>query len=375
MKSIVQIIIAILLIPSISRGDDNACSSYVLAEASSGMILESQDAETPRPPASMVKLMLAYSVLKQIEEGNLKPTDMVNASTAASKIGGSQVYLKEGESFTVQDLMQAVMVQSANDAAYALAEHIGGTASGFVDIMNEDAKKLGLMYSEFHSPHGLPPGDNQKPDLASAKDFLALSRGLLIEHPEILEQTKIKEIPFRGGEFIMRNHNKLLFKDPSVDGLKTGFYNKAGFNITLTAERYGTRLVAVLMGCEKRKERDQLGQELLERGFRKYTIKNYSIEDLSKNLNTIVTNGSPNSIALHVKEPIKLSILKEKANSLKIENEICSGLIAPLEENVSCGMVKIIDGTTVLATRELYTSSAVKKAGLVERAKNWWAGN
>jgi len=375
MKNAILFIVAILLIPSISQGDESACSSYVLSEASTGMILESKDAETPRPPASMVKLMLAYSVLKQIKEGNLKPTDMVNASTAASKIGGSQVYLKEGESFSVQDLMQAVMVQSANDAAYALAEHIGGTASGFVEIMNEDAKKLGLTYSEFHSPHGLPPGDNQKPDLASATDFVALSRGLLNEHPEILEQTKIKEIPFRGGEFIMRNHNKLLFKDPSVDGFKTGFYNKAGFNITLTAERSGTRLIAVLMGCEQRKERDKLGQELLEKGFRKYTTKTYSVDDLSKDVKTIVSNGTPNTVPLRVKEPIKLSVLKDKVTTLKIEANICNGLVAPLEENTPCGTMKITDGVKTITTKELYTTTAVKKAGLVEKAKNWWASN
>ncbi len=352
--------------------DEDACSSFLLADADSGTILDSKDPATSRPPASMVKLMLSYSVLNQLALGNVKLDDIVTVSAAASRIGGSQVYLKEGETFSVKDLLQAVLIQSANDGAFALAEHLGGSGDGFVDVMYEDALNLGLTNSEFHSPHGLPPDKDDKPDIASAEDFLILSRALLKRFPQVLNDTKIKELPFRDGEFIMRNHNKLLFKDSSVDGLKTGYYGKAGFNVTVTALRKGVRLIAVLMGCERRIERDRLAQELLEKGFRKFIAKSFSVDELSGGVKAMVPNGEPNQIELKVKDSGSLTILREKVPNLSIVKVPCANLHAPVKDMTPCGNVNIKEGEEVVASFPLFTVGEVKEVGIVGKLLYWW---
>ena len=248
--------------------------AYVVVEASTGKALEGENAHVKRPPASVTKLMLASVVLDKIAKGEIKLTDKITASKEASKIGGSQVYLKEGETFTLEEMMKAVLVASGNDAAYAIAEHVGGSREEFVRLMNEKAKALGMADSEFHSPHGLPPTKDQQEDLSSCNDLVILARDLL-KYPKLLEWTSIKTEGFRDDKFTMNNHNKLLVRMPGlVDGMKTGYYRETGFNVVATAKKGDLRFIVVVMGSPNAKIRDNVAMEKFKKAFSQYKILN-----------------------------------------------------------------------------------------------------
>ena len=248
--------------------------AYIVVEGSTGKVLEGENAHVKRPPASVTKLMLASVVLDKIARGEIKLTDKITASKEASKIGGSQVYLKEGETFTLEEMMKAVLVASANDAAYAIAEHVSGSKDEFVRLMNEKAKAIGMADSEFHSPHGLPPSKGQHEDLSSCNDLVILARELL-KYPKLLEWTSIKTEGFRDDKFIMNNHNKLLVRMPGlVDGMKTGYYRETGFNIVATAKKGDLRFIVVVMGSPNAKIRDNVAMEKFKNAFSKYRILN-----------------------------------------------------------------------------------------------------
>jgi D-alanyl-D-alanine carboxypeptidase (penicillin-binding protein 5/6) len=166
-------------------------------------------------------------------------------------MGGSQVYLKEGETFSLDDMMKAMVVHSANDATYAVAEYIAGSPEAFVQMMNERAHQLGMRDTKYYSVHGLPPGPGQQADVSSAYDS-ALLAGELVKYPDVLRWSGIDSAPFRNGSFTLRNTNHLVRTMPGCDGLKTGFYAKAGFNVVATAKRNGLRLVAVVMGSPRK---------------------------------------------------------------------------------------------------------------------------
>ncbi|MBI5584156.1 MAG: D-alanyl-D-alanine carboxypeptidase [Deltaproteobacteria bacterium] len=245
--------------------------AFIVVEAVSGKVLEEENAHVKRAPASVVKLMVAYLVLDKVARGELKLTDTITATRDSSKIGGSQVYLKEGETFTLEEMMKAVMVASANDAAYAVAEHVAGTKEAFIQLMNEKAKALKMADTEFHSVHGLPPAPGTPEDQSSCADLAVLARELL-KYPKILEWTSIPEAPFRGGAFIMRNHNKLLFHLPGTDGLKTGYYSETGFNVVATAVKNKMRFIVVVMGSPSAKIRDQVAMEKFKKAFAQYKV-------------------------------------------------------------------------------------------------------
>jgi D-alanyl-D-alanine carboxypeptidase (penicillin-binding protein 5/6) len=234
---------------------EEPCQAFIVMDAATGKALEEQNAHEKRAPASMVKLMLAYIVMEKLARGEIKLEDKITVSKEASKIGGSQVYLKEGEEFTLEELMQATMIHSANDAAYAIAQFVSGNAEDFVALMNEKAKYLKMADTEFHTVHGLPPAKDQKEDLTSCYDLAILGRELP-QYPKVLEWTSTKKTEFRGGKFILSNTNKLLTRMPEVDGLKTGYYRSTGFNITATAKRGELRLIVVAMGSSTGKLRD-----------------------------------------------------------------------------------------------------------------------
>ena len=240
--------------------------SALVIEADSGKVLFAEQADTVVYPASVLKLMSLLIIEKQLEQGKLKLTDMVQVTPEAAKTGGSQVYLDPKEQFPLEELLYALMVQSANDAAVALATHIAGSKEGFIALMNQQAAELGMKSSRFHSVHGLPPGKDQKPDETTAADLAILCRELA-KRPNTFKYTGTKERPFRDNKFIMRNHNHLLGEVDGVDGFKTGYYEAAGFSIATTAKRGGVRIIAIVMGSKDRKVRDAKARELLAKGF------------------------------------------------------------------------------------------------------------
>ena len=241
--------------------------SALVIDAESGKILFEANADAVVYPASVLKLMNLYVILDRIEQGALRLDEMVQVTPEASKIGGSQVYLDPKEQFSVEELMYALMVQSANDAAVALAIHISGSKDGFVDLMNLKAQELGMKNTRFHSVHGLPPSQGQQPDVCTSRDFAILCRELA-KRPEALKFTGTQTRGFREDKFIMHNHNKLLTRVTGCDGFKTGYYEAAGFSIAATARKGGVRIIALVMGSKDRKVRDAKAAEFLATGFR-----------------------------------------------------------------------------------------------------------
>ncbi|MCL2789013.1 MAG: D-alanyl-D-alanine carboxypeptidase [Desulfobulbus sp.] len=241
-------------------------ASALLIEADSGKVLFEANADAKLYPASVLKLMDLYVILQRIGQGTLKLDEMVQVTTEAAKTGGSQVYLDPKEQFSVEDLLYALMVQSANDAAVALATHIAGSKDGFVVLMNQKAQELGMKNTKFHSVHGLPPSEGQEPDVTTARDLAILCRALA-KQPEALKYTSTRSKGFREDKFMMHNHNKLLGQLAGCDGFKTGYYQAAGFSIAVTAQRGGVRMIAVVMGSKDRKVRDAKATELINKGF------------------------------------------------------------------------------------------------------------
>ena len=209
-------------------------------------------------------------ILEKIEEHQLAFQDLVPVSAAAARTGGSRVRLAEKESFTVDEMLYALMVQSANDAAVALAEKVAGTTGAFVERMNARAKELRMNSTTFHSVNGLPPGPGQEHDVTSARDFSLLCRELL-KHKDTLRYTSTRERPFRPNAgkktVVMRTHNHLLGYVDGCDGFKTGWTAQAGYSIAVTASRKGQRMIAVVLGSADRKVRDAKAAELLAKGF------------------------------------------------------------------------------------------------------------
>lgn len=242
--------------------------SALVIDADTGQTLFEANADAKVYPASVLKLMDLYVILDRIEQGTLKLDEMVAVTAEAAKTGGSQVYLDTREQFSVEDLLYALMVQSANDAAVALATHIAGSKEGFVALMNQKAQALGMNNTVFHSVHGLPPSEGQEPDITTARDFALLCRELA-KRPDALKYTSTQTRGFRGESFIMRNHNKLLTQYPGCDGFKTGYYQAAGFSIAATAKKGGVRIISLVMGSKDRKVRDAQAMELLAKGFAK----------------------------------------------------------------------------------------------------------
>ncbi len=240
--------------------------SAIAIDAESGEIFFEKDADVQAWPASVLKLMTLYIVLDAVKNGKISLDDMVQVTDEAARMGGSQVYLDPKEQFTVEDLLYALMVQSANDAAVALATYVAGSKEGFVALMNDKAKQLGMKNSHFYSVHGLPPAAGQEVDVVTARDLAALCREL-VKNPQVFPFTSAVERDFRDGKFVMRTHNHLLENLAGCDGLKTGFFSAAGFSIAATAKRDGKRVIAIVLGSEERKVRDAKARELIEQGF------------------------------------------------------------------------------------------------------------
>jgi serine-type D-Ala-D-Ala carboxypeptidase (penicillin-binding protein 5/6) len=272
-RSAVLLAIAALLPVVVSAGraplDPIARDPFVSAiviDADSGEPLVIKNAVQPVYPASVLKLMDLYVILDLVQQGKVKLDDIVTVSAEASNMGGSQVYLKEHEQFTVDELLFALMIQSANDAAVALAEHIAGSKEAFVSMMNAKAAEIGMKNSTFASVHGLPPAEGQQPDVTTAKDMATLCRALL-KFPDTLKYTSVTERGFRDNSFVMQTHNGLLKRVRGCDGFKTGYFRVAGYSIAATAQRDGRRIIAIVMGSESKQTRDNQAAQLIETGF------------------------------------------------------------------------------------------------------------
>ena len=261
-----------------AKGDSVARDPYlgaIVVDAADGRVILEDNADAHGYPASTLKLMDLLVILEKLESGALKLTDKVTATAEAAKVGGTQVWLRENETFTLDEMLYAMMVQSANDAATALAIHIAGSKDGFVELMNQRAKALGMNATVFHSVHGLPPGSGQEHDVSTPRDFARLCLELL-KHKDTLRYTSMVERQFRvAPETIIRNHNHLLenyrgklphnFK--GCDGLKTGYIKSGGYCIATTAKVGDNRVIVVIFGSLSADVRDAKARELMSKGL------------------------------------------------------------------------------------------------------------
>jgi D-alanyl-D-alanine carboxypeptidase (penicillin-binding protein 5/6) len=238
----------------------------IAVDAATGRAFFEDHADRKGYPASMVKLMDLLIVLEKVKQGELSLSEEVLTTAEAARMGGTQVFLKEGETFSVEDLLYAMMVRSANDAAVALAIHIAGSKDAFVEVMNRRAQELGMDSTTFHSVHGLPPGPGQIPDVSTARDMAKLSIEV-VKHPEALKYTATEFRKFRNGTFNMRTHNPVLGEFKGADGLKTGYFSAAGFSLAATAARDERRVICVVLGSRSKAARKRTAMELLTLGF------------------------------------------------------------------------------------------------------------
>lgn len=245
------------------------CKSAILMEATTGTVLYLQNADEALPPASVTKVMTLLLMMEAIDSGVIHMEDKVTVSKNAASMGGSQVFLKEGEQMTVEEMLKCVVIASANDAAVALAEHLFGTVAAFVDRMNQRAAELGLEHTHFENATGLD--DDVENHATSARDIAVMSRQL-IAHPTILQYSSIWMDTIRDGTFGLTNTNRLVRFYPGCTGLKTGSTSKAGFCVSVTAERDGFSLICVIMGAPSRDIRNAAATSLLDWGFANYAL-------------------------------------------------------------------------------------------------------
>jgi len=339
----------------------------VLIDAETGEVLLEKMAHEQREPASMVKMMTELLILEKIEEGGIRLTDTVTVSARASRMGGSQVYLKHNERFTVEELLMALAIHSANDAAAALAEFHSGSMEAFVDLMNMRAEDLGLENTIFRSVHGLPPDWGQEGDLSTAYDLAMLGRELT-RFPEARRWAATARAPFRDGEFTLYNPNKLIGRFRGLDGIKTGHHSGAGYCVTASATRQGHRLIAVVMGCSSDESRATETSRLLTYGFNRYTQvtlvhgarqpieEPYPVED-----------GAEREIALAYAGPLRVSVLREKEDLVRLEDRLPEKIMAPIQEGDEVGQaVAIVDGR-VLGEVAIIATETVPRGNFLQR--------
>lgn len=340
----------------------------ILIESESGKVLFEKDAHTPVPPASMVKMMTTLIAMEKIQQGALQLTDSVTTSRRAAQMGGSQVYLKEGETFTVEEMLEAIMIHSANDATTALAEHIAGNTDAFVDLMNEKAEQLGLKETHYYSVHGLPAEAGQQDDEMSANDLALLGRELM-KYPEAAKWAATAQEPFRDGQFTLYNPNHLLRQYPSADGIKTGFHNKAGFCVTGSAKRGDLRLIVVVMGSRTKRDCFGSAAQILNQGFSTYRMYVPVKQGASLGKEAAVKGGVAESVAVAPASDVKVLLKRGEEKKVQVEVQIPGRVSAPVTAGQAVGEVIVkLDGVEVGKTQV----TAVQDVAQASFWKRWW---
>ncbi len=336
--------------------------SAILMEKSTGQILYEQDAHTRLAPASVTKIMTLLLVMEALDDGRITWDDTVTASAAAAAKGGSQIYLEENEQMPLRDMLKSVVVSSANDCACALAEHIAGSETAFVAMMNERAEQLGMTDTHFVNCTGLDDGADADAHLTSAYDIALMSRALL-QHEEIKQYTTIWMDTVRNGTFGLSNTNKLVRFYDGTTGLKTGFTSGAGYCLSASAERGGMELIAVVMHCDTSAHRFESAKALLNYGFSNYALVTPTPPEAIPAVP--VTLGHTESIIPVLKDTTPILIDKAKASSVQSSITVDDGVTAPVEKGQQLGLLRVTAGDETIAEIPLVAPEAVA-------ALTWW---
>jgi D-alanyl-D-alanine carboxypeptidase (penicillin-binding protein 5/6) len=339
-------------------------TSWIVINAATGEEVSSQEPDRPGAPASMTKMMLALLVMEAVKEGQLKLSDPVQTSRLASKMGGSQVYLKEGESFSAEDMLAALLIGSANDAAAALAERLAGSVEGTVKLMNERAAALKLTKTRFGSVHGLPPGPGQEGDVTTPRDMARLGQEL-VKHADVLRWTGTPEAPFRGGEFVLRNSNHLIGHFQGADGIKTGHFREAGYNVAVSAKRGNLRLIAVVMGAPTNKARFAEAARVLGEGFTRFVEVSVIKAGTQVPTDLRIPRAKAPFRGLAAND-VQVLVKREEKDAIKTNFDVQPDLRAPLVKGHTVGTLIVRVGDREVARTPVVT------AGEVPRSTFWW---
>jgi D-alanyl-D-alanine carboxypeptidase (penicillin-binding protein 5/6) len=334
--------------------------SYIVIDHDSGRVLAALEPDSRQEPASLTKVMTAYGVFRALKEGRIKLDDMVTISEHAWKQEGSRMFVEVGKQVAVENLIQGMIVQSGNDATVALAEHVAGTEPTFVQMMNTYAKELGMTGSHFTNSAGMPDPEHYM----TARDSAILASALIHEFPEYYRWYSQKEFTWNG--ITQQNRNGLLWREPSVDGVKTGHTETAGYCLIASAKREGMRLVSVVLGAESMRAREDANMALINYGFNFFETKR--LYAAGEPLTTArVWKGKGPEVGLALKRDLFVTGQRGHVGSVKAEFELPERLIAPLSTQTPIGKASIVvDGATI-ATHDLYPAADVPAGGFFRR--------
>ncbi|MBR3972507.1 MAG: D-alanyl-D-alanine carboxypeptidase [Oscillospiraceae bacterium] len=337
---------------------DIAGKSAVLMDVTTGTVLYESNAHEPLAPASVTKVMTMLLIMEAIDSGKISWDDQVTASEAAAAKGGSQIFLKVGETMSVSDMVKSIAVSSANDCACAMAEHLAGSEPAFVDMMNTRATELGMNDTNFVNCTGLDDGAEAANHRTSAYDIALMSRELLKNHPDIKKFTTIWMDTVRDGTFGLSNTNKMVRFYSGCTGLKTGFTSGAGYCLSASAEREGMELIAVVMGAESSPARFAACKSMLDYGFANFALYTPALQE---GASVPVTLGKSASVAVIPSGETALLVDKGQLNSVTADVTLEESVTAPVSLGQRLGTLTIRSGEQILAQVPLVAASAVER--------------
>jgi D-alanyl-D-alanine carboxypeptidase (penicillin-binding protein 5/6) len=347
----------------IPSAPDLKAKSYHLIDFHSGKVLATKNADLRLAPASMTKVMTALIVFREINRGNLNLTDKVRISEKAWRTPGSRMFIEVNKFVSIDELIHGMLVQSGNDATVALAEHIAGDEATFAQLMNQVAKEIGMVNSHFMNSSGLP----DEKHYSTAKDLSILTRSLITESPELYKINAIKEYTFNG--ITQKNRNKLLWRDSTVDGVKTGHTQDAGYCLISSAVRDNMRLISVVMGTDSVSARNDINQALLNYGYRFY--KTHLLYKAEQSLSsTRVWKGAQRTLSVGLSKNLYLTIPRNQYKALDASLEINPQLIAPINKAQQVGTAVIKLKSETIAKRPLIALHAINEGSLMDVLKD-----
>lgn len=337
-----------------------AARAYVVMDADTGKVIAQKSAETAFPPASLTKLMTSYVLDYELGKGNISKQDLVLVSEKAWRTGGSRMFIREGTQVKLEDLMKGIIIQSGNDASVAVAEHIAGSETAFADLMNQHADLLGMKNSNFLNATGLP----NEGHVSSAMDMALLARAIIVDYPE--HYGIYSEKYFTYNKIRQPNRNKLLWRDKTVDGLKTGHTDAAGYCLVASAKRDGMRLISVVMGTRSEEARAQESQKLLSYGFRYY--RTHQLYNANETLsNATVWSGSRDQLRVGLADPLAVTIPRGQVDQLEAVMDIDQVIKAPVIKGDVYGKVNILLNGELVEEVPLVALEDIQPAGLLKR--------
>jgi D-alanyl-D-alanine carboxypeptidase (penicillin-binding protein 5/6) len=337
-----------------------AGSSWVLKDPLSGRIIMEHNSHERLPPASLTKMMTAYIVERELDEGRIAMTDMVPISVKAWRTGGSRTFVREGTQVSVEDLLKGVIIQSGNDASVALAEFVAGSEDAFVDIMNQQARQLGMNNTNFENASGLPHPNQY----STAYDLALLAKAIIEDYPENYPLYAVKSFTYNN--IRQPNRNSLLWRDESVDGLKTGHTEEAGYCLVASAKRDNTRLIAAVMGASSAEVRAREVQKMLNYGFRYYETERL-FRAGQELVDAKVWGGKSDQISVGLAEDVFVTIPRGARDKLESTVDLDSVIKAPIKVGDELGRIQVMLDGEVLVDEPALALTDVQQGGVFKR--------